>query len=44
LNLEVGGGHDNAVGGEFVTRLELDDISDDELPDRDGLELATLAT
>ncbi len=43
-DVEVGGGHDDAVGRDFVARLELDDVTDNEFPDGDGLHLAALAT
>ncbi len=42
--MKVGGRHDNAVGGELVARLELDDVAHNEFPDGDGLHLATLTT
>jgi hypothetical protein len=42
-NREVGRGEDEAVSGDLVTRLELDDVTDNEVPGRDGLHLAALA-
>ncbi len=42
--MEVGGRHDDTVGRDFVARLELDDVADNEFPHGDGLHLAAFAT
>ena len=44
LNLEIVGLEDEAVSRNLVTGLKLNDISDDHLPDRDGLHGAILAS
>lgn len=44
IDFHVGRGDDKAVSGDLVTRLKLDDITNDKVPDRDGLHLSTLAT
>ena len=42
--MEVGGRHNDAVSRDFVARLELDDVANNEFPHGDGLHLAALAT
>ena len=43
VNDEVSRSDDKAVGGDFVTSVELNDIADDEIPDWEHLHLAALA-
>ena len=44
LHSQVGRLSDEAVGGHFVTRAHLNDITDDQVPDRNCLHAASLAT
>ena len=44
LDTQVGGLSDEAVGGYFVTRAQLNDISNDQVPNRNRLHAASLAT
>ena len=43
-DMEVGGGEDEAVCGDLVTWVHLNDVSNDEVPDGDGLHGALFAS